>query len=188
MPNVSFIRHYKLTAPFDKKETIEKDQCIRLSKGEVDPSVNLDIVSYISENFQREGFLIYDLILVSPTRRTIESAKYLKQHFSLSTPLEVTKLLGECVWDPALEGTRIQRFIDGSDLSNISDTWARLQILDKYLKSLKSQNVLCITHSFLIQLLYLYYIRSMKDYKTITENDIKNSYHAEYLKGFTYSF
>lgn len=180
---VTFIRHYKLEEPFDKRKTITEEQYLNLSRGKIDPSINKDIQTYLETNKLGK----YDLILYSPTNRTKESSLAIKDYLSENIPLVETPLLRECVWNPLLPGSRIQRFIDGVELTTLAETWERTKQLDKYLKTLEGGKILCVTHSFFMQILYLYYFGNIKSYKDIEYEDIKNSFHDDYLKGFTVS-
>jgi hypothetical protein len=105
--------------------------------------------------------------------------------FTLKTPVLETALLNECTWNPELLGSRAQRFIEGKDLSKLKDTWKRIAELNGYFSSLKFQNILCVTHSFFMQILFLYYSGKFKEWEDVTSEDIKNSFHSDYLRGFS---
>lgn len=183
---VTFIRHYKLAQPLDKKETISPEQYRQLSKGEIDPSINSDIDDFFKINCD---YILElhdsELILTSPSNRTKESAQEIIKRLNKHVDVKETVLLKECVWNPELQGSRVQRFIDNIDLTNLEETWKRIQALEKYIKILPYNNILCVTHSFFMQILYLYFSGRYNSWETIKEEDIKNSFHGDYLKGFT---
>ncbi|NMB91346.1 histidine phosphatase family protein [candidate division WWE3 bacterium] len=188
MKVVTFIRHYRLAYPFDSKENTDHEQYVNLSKGLIDPSINSDVKNYITNELDLDAYKQFDVIISSPSKRTLESANEVKKVFNLNIKIETCELLEECAWNPDLPGERINRFIDGTELSTLKDTWERIKELDKYLKGLSYNNMLCVTHSFFMQILYLYYSGSFKNYKDIKYEDIKSSFHGEYLKGFDVNY
>ena len=181
---VYFIRHYKLEPPFDRKETISTQQRILLGRGEISPGIHSDINEYLKKN-ESIHFNNLDIILSSPTKRTVETANTIKNHYKLSIPIKIENSLKEAIWNPALGPGRIRRFINESGLSRISVIWNRFEILEKELDNMQCKNILCMTHSFLIQNLYLFFHENIKDYRLLKEEDIRNSLIADYLEGFT---
>lgn len=187
MKNITFIRHYKLEPPYDNKDTITHEQYILLSKGEIDPHINTDVSTYIENSISKYDFDKISLILSSPSVRTQESALALNKVLHLEKPIVVTDLLKECVWDPSLEGSRILRFIQGKEMSTLEETWKRIHTLELFLHNQQIDTILCVTHSFFMQILYLYFCQKFNNWSEITETDIKNSFHGDYLKGFRVS-
>jgi len=185
MKRVLFIRHYKLEPPYDKKKTISKEAQILLGRGKIDPRIHPDIGRYLQKNFSRAYFENFDLILSSPSRRSEESARAIRKIFELSLPIRIENNLREAIWDPALGPGRIRRFVEESGLSKISEVWKRFKALEQRLLKSKYRGILCVTHFFLIQNLYLYFVGGKRNYKVIKENDIRNSVLADYLKGFS---
>lgn len=184
MKFVTFIRHYKLAPPLDKKETVTHDDFVTLSKGESDPSIHTDVRDYCLKELDKQKYLSFDYIFSSPTKRTMESAKAIKEVFNLKAQIEINNFLKECIWNPDLPGERINRFINGTELSNLKDTWERIKNLDNFLRNISYDNILCVTHSFFMQIIYLYYFCGFKNHSEIKPDDIKSSFHGRYLEGF----
>lgn len=185
MPQVTFIRHYKLAPPYDHKDHMSEIQRQELALGKVDPDINPDIQTYLSELEQPELFTNIDLVFASPTSRALQTANAMKSHFKLGCEIEAHPELREVPWDPSLGPGRIKRFIESTGTNSISEVWQRFAHLEMLIKSHEVESTLCVTHSFLIQNLYLYFERSIKNHGDVTDADIRDSLLAGYLEGFT---
>lgn len=186
MNQVTFIRHYKLAPPFDSKLTITSKLKNNLAAGLVDPPIHSDYPEFLANNFKPGYLEKFNLILTSPTMRTRQTAEAIKDYYQLPITIEVNHNLREVPWDPDLGPGRIQRFINQKGDNTIAEIWNRFQLLEKELKQIEG-STLCVTHSFLIQNLYLYFKKGIRDFTTIQESDIANSLLANYLEGFEIS-
>jgi hypothetical protein len=184
MPKVKFIRHYKLEAPFDAKETLTEELKRDLALGRLSPSIHPDFDEYLSANFTDADFAEIDLIITSPINRAFQTAQGIAQHFHLNAPIMRNSNLREVVWDPELGPGRVKRFIAESGEYGIANVWQRFAELKQQIIDSRKANILCVTHSFLIQSLYVYFEKGKEDVKQVTEEDIQTSPQADYLKGF----
>ena len=185
MKTVRLIKHYKLEPPFDQKETITPDLYQSLSQGNIDPDIHTDIESYLSKHFSPHEFDDFTIVLSSPSRRTINTANELINNFNLNARLVVNENLQEIRWNPSLGPGRIKRFINDKGPLGIKATWDKYHEMEAELQKYPDENILCVTHSFVIQTSFQYFVEGKRDWQTVTVEDIQSSLLADYLEGFT---
>lgn len=183
--SVTFIRHYKLTPPYDKRETLTSDIYNQLSMGKVNPEINSDIIKYLLSNYSRSDFEEYGIILTSTAKSSRQSAEAITKIFNLDIPIQQTKLLNEAIWDPSKGSGRMVRFISGDGPSSIVKTWKRIDELIELIKSIQKNRVLCITHSFLMKNIYLRLKRGIAQCTDVKAEDLHEAPDYGYLEGFT---
>ncbi|MBD3366382.1 hypothetical protein GF360_03545 [candidate division WWE3 bacterium] len=190
--SVKFIRHYKyLEKPFDDWTEITLEQYNDLASGKIDPTIRKDFNIYLAKNYTKSSFDHYDLFLTSNLRRCIDTGNGIKETFQLKVPIIESKYLEEVFWSPKsminkkafimsqksgkldLYDQRLSQFMSGRAPKDISDTFKQLRSLENLLSERRKTNILCITHSFLLKMISLYFIDHIKDESHVTLEMLK---------------
>lgn len=201
MKNILFLQHYKMKFPFDHWTNMSYGESVRLSRGEASIGINDDVYEYFNLNYTNKDFAQYDAILTSPVLRAKETAQFLKTNVLPLVPILVNKNLTEVTWDLSsflteevyeksrtkgsydIGTQRIDAFINGTALTTLKEVDERIRELRSDLLKLKHENIICITHSFLMKVLYLYFIKGLNG-SSIKSIDFLSEFPIKYLKGF----
>lgn len=174
---VRFIRHYhKLESPYLDGKNISYQAFVELSLGKVDPTINTDFADEAPKIYPKDAFADTELVLTSPLRRTRETADILINVFNINAPIQTSKNLTEMFWNPAsmiseddfvttlaenkldLTEARVGQFINGTAPKTLNDGLSQLRGLEEEFTGCRQQSILCITHSFFLKLLKLYFV------------------------------
>ncbi len=189
MKIIKFIRHYhKLESPYLDGRNISYQAFVELSLGKVDPSINADLADEARKIYAKDAFANTELILTSPLKRTEETATVLKSVFNIDAPIKVNKSLAEMFWNPAsmiseggfltalsenkldLKEARVKHFLDGTAPKTLDDGLNQLRGLEEELTEYQQQKILCVTHSFFLKLLKLYFVDNKRMCEDFTKD------------------
>lgn len=205
MKRIRFIQHYKLEPPYDHWTHLTLQQSARLGRGEVSPHIHKDIDLHLN-SLDVSAFTWVDHIITSPTTRALETARAIKKHFSLSVQIQEDSNIQETNWDIsqfltedqydqakrlekyAVGDRRHEAFIQGKTQVTLEETLSRLNEFKSTLQQITHSNILCVTHSYLMKIIYLYFLNGMEDKSKYTPEMLRNPVRVGYLDGFDYYF
>jgi len=187
--SVRFIRHYyKLESPYLDGKDIPSKCFSDLSLGNADPSIHPDFVKEATRIYSKDAFSNIELILTSPLKRVRETAEVLKAVFDIPGAVHTSQNLTEIFWDPAsimselgvttmadqnkpaVFNMRVKRFLDLSAPKTLIDALVQLNGLRGELTAYPQTHVLCVTHSFFLRLIKLYFVDNKRSGIDFTEN------------------
>lgn len=194
MKKVTFLRHYKMEYPFDWWRNMTLQQYLNLGAGKTDPDINNDIEDYVTEHLNLKEFSSIEKIISSPSKRTINTAKYLNNNLKLDLQIETSDLFREITWKPIKQVTE-EDFEGMKKVGKIEIKTARdlspLELIDQvksifdFLQDQPEDQILVITHSFLIAVINYYSNNKDKISADLTIEQIKKYEVGGYLKGIT---
>lgn len=189
-----FIRHYEyLEPPYDDWIKLNLKQYDDLASGRVDPSIRGDYEQYLIDNYSKSDYDIYELIITSSLKRAINTGRTIKETFGLDLNIINTPFLDEIFWSPLtmiseenfkkaqkeqklnLYESRITQFLDGTAPRTVQDAFIQLEALEKLLLDRKESKVLCITSSFFLKMLGLYFLKGIKNKSAVTKEMLMNA-------------
>lgn len=199
MKKVQFIRHAKLEKQYSDYSKLMFNELCDLATKRIDPNINKKSTSTVLKKELLKKINNIDLILCSQSLRTKQTAKLIKKTFKLQKVIiKPTKNLNEIYFDPKALITKkvvgygfkeIREFLFKGMLNNcgadsVNFTFERIKNLEQELKHYSQKNILCITHSFYMRVLRIYFLEKIRASESINEQMFKNSTDHDYLKGF----
>lgn len=202
MQNITFIRHSQLAPPFNDYSKLSFSQIANLASGRVDPSI-VDDTEFIKSKFDRANFNEVDYILHSPFLRAKQTARIIKSFFKNTIPCKEEKLLTEIYFDPVIitdENLYNQKGISeirksllqevvaktkNKNAEHITNLIARIEQLKKNIELMQHKNILCITHSFFMRVLRLYFVEGYTNPAKISYEKLHETIDHKYVEGFT---
>lgn len=191
---ITFLRHGSLLEPFDDYNTLSLHELSQLARQEVDPSVDS---SKINIGISTKDYLLkkYDVLYVSESQRTFDTATELSKKISLPPKIKLQEL-NEIVFNPSklvtekeyekekLTAIRKRLFRSLADNSNIETgekVLQRMKKLEKILKKSQADVVLIITHGFFMRYLDIFYRQKSQDF---SEDALNQAINYDYALGF----
>lgn len=190
---LTFLRHYKLQVPFDNWRNMSLMEYIDFTEGRSDPSIDSNIQSYLKRTFSRDDLVNYQIIITSNRTRTAQTAESIKDYFHLDIPIVSSSLFDEIPsiilrrptakeWSLMVNSDKLN--IDKRRVLNREEKIKRLENIDYFIQNLAFEDILVISHSYLIgQLNYFYKV--INRIKENFEEEQANKYEiGGYLNGF----
>ena len=200
MKSVIFIRHCRLGDPYSDYNTLSLEQLRDLGTGQADPDIHPDSRRMIAERFTCEELQTFDMILCAPSRRACQTAEMIKHQSQRDLEIRQTDTLKEIFFDlealtceeqfaqnglqeirSALCSGLVQK---ASGAESLEKLLRRTGTLLEILEQLPYANVLCVTHSFFMRVLRLYFLENRTCSQDITVHQLMNALDHTYLDGF----
>ncbi len=201
MKKIRFIRHGQLAPPFTDYAKLTFTQIADLATARISPSVHPDVMRFaVAANSQIE-INAFDAIWCSGAKRSIETAQLLQKLSKNCPPISKKVELAEIFFDPAQMITEESYVEKGLPeirnalfagikrghpaVESLEAVLQRVQRLEKMVQASPAETILCITHSFFMRVLHLYFLEGNRTGESITENTLKNTIDYGYLQGFS---
>jgi phosphohistidine phosphatase SixA len=163
-----------------------------LTEGRANPGIEKDSVEkFLFSEFEYSPD--WEIILTSNKLRTIESAKSIKKYFNLDIPIVSDDLFDEIpskVFNPPKESDWSEMKRNGSahlDKKRVLDTAGtleRIMEIEEYIKNIKAEKILVVSHSYLIGQLNYWFNFIDRDANMFDSEVAKKYEIGGYLKGF----
>lgn len=191
---VTFLRHGSLLPPFNDYNRLSLEVLSALALQETDPSIDPTKASNHAVNTQILAQK-YDQLLVSPSKRTQDTALVLSKYLELPS-YTVTDELREILFNPAMLLTEqeykdgglqtvrqklFEALVDNSNIETGRDVVERVKKLQNFFSE-KDGSILIITHGFLLRFLDIYYRQKSSNFSIEKLTEATN---YDYLTGFT---
>lgn len=199
MKKVKFIRHSKPADPYVDYAKLTFAQICDLATDRFTPNIHSDSLRLILEKFTHNQLKKFDLILCSHSKRTIQTAELIQSIKKRGLGVRKSENLAEIFFDPSILATeeKFSRngFIEirkslfegmkkGVGADSLDKTLKRIECLEREFRRLPNKNILCITHSFYMRVLRLYFRENLKKSQEISVNKLMNTIDHHYLRGF----
>jgi broad specificity phosphatase PhoE len=196
MKTIKFIRHNRLAAPYDDYSRLAFKEICGLATHITDPAIQ-NITS--SDIAQKMADFVPDAILSSDSKRTVQTARIIAEAIGNPTTIAQSKNLREIYFDPsalikdseyasggmpAVRTSLFNAMIDGRGAESITDIMKRIVRLEKELRNTKARQILCVTHSFYMRVLRLYFLSKITHPEDITPDLLLKTIDHDYLEGF----
>lgn len=187
--------------PFDNWVNMTYEQSVGLSKGEFSSGISDDIDKYFNENYSINDFSKFELIITSPVERAAQTAVFLKSKIQDEVEILESNDIREVTWDLSdfipkaryeesksfgkydIGNKRVEAFINSNSPTTLNEVKERINKFEHYLLSREEQNIICVTHSFLMKVIYIHFVLGVNfdDFKV---EDFNYDFPIKYLKGF----
>jgi len=199
MKKVKFIRHSKLAHPYDDYSLLSFSEISGLATEIISPDIHPNSQKMIFEKFDTDKLNSLDLILCSHSNRTEQTARLIRKLANEGLKIRKTDNLSEIFFDPEIltdqeeftkQGLGIIRaslfrgMKDGVGAESLDKVLLRAKKLKSELLSLPYDNILCITHSFYMRVLRLFFLEKLTQSQVISESKLMNTIDHHYLEGF----
>jgi broad specificity phosphatase PhoE len=149
--------------------------------------------------YDKKELKSFDLILCSRSNRTAQTANLILKLTNQNLEIKKTNNLSEIFFNPqiltnqkefkkqGLEIIRTSLFYGmkgGCGAEDLDEVLFRAQKLKNELLRLPHNNILCITHSFYMRVLRLFYLENITKSKEISIEKLTNTIDHNYLEGF----
>lgn len=199
MKKIKFIRHSKPADPFADYTKLSFDQISDLATEKFTPNIHPDTPKLILEKFTAHEIARFNVILCSKSKRSIQTALQIKKLSKKNIKIIQTDNLAEIKFDPAITTTE-NKFIKnglneirtslfkgmkkGIGAESLHHVLERSKALETELRELPYENILCITHSFYMRVLHLFFLENLTQDKDISVPELINTIDHSYLDGF----
>lgn len=199
MKKIKFIRHCKPANPYTDYTKLTFAQICDLATDRFTPDIHPDSLGLILEKFAHSELKKFDLILCSYSRRTIQTAELIQSLSRRRLGIRKSENLAEIFFDPSILTTE-QKFLHngfieirkslfegmkkGLGAEPLDKTLKRAKYLERELKQLFYKNILCVSHSFYMRVLRLYFLEGLKRSQEISVNKLIKTMDHRYLEGF----
>ena len=199
MKKINFIRHGKPANPYTDYTKLTFTQICDLATDRFTPDIHPDSLSMILEKFTYSELKKFDLILCSFSKRTMQTAKLIQSLGKKRLEIRESENLAEIFFDPSVLMTE-KRFLrngfieirkslfegmkKGLGADSLNTTLRRVKSLERELRQLPYKNILCVSHSFYMRALRLYFLENLKKGQEISANKLMNTIDHRYLEGF----
>lgn len=194
MKKITFLRHYKLEFPYDDWKNENYNEYIRFIEGKVNPHIQRETISsFIETELSDFDINQFELIITSNLFRTIETAEALQRYYKSNIEIvhenlftEIpSRIIGEFTTEMFNEMKLIgKQAVKRERVLNTEQKVQRLKEIDKFLNQIDN-NVLVISHGYLIGLLNYYYNIIGQDVSNFDDKVCDNYELGGYIKGFT---
>lgn len=199
MKKIYFVRHSQLTPPFNDYSKLNFNQICDLATHRVTPSIHPDSFKMIAAKFDPKYLKSIDLILCSTSNRTLQTAELISKLSNKPIQIIETDDLSEIFFDPAILTNQKEFDKNGmtairqslfhgmkseGEADSLGKTLLRAQKLKEELLKLPYQNILCISHSFYMRVLRLFFLENLTLDQNITESKLMETTDHPYLEGF----
>jgi len=200
MKKIKFIRHSKPADPYVDYTKLAFSQICDLATDRFSPDIHSDSLKLILEKFTHSEIEKFDLIFCSYSKRTIQTAELIQSLNKKKLAIKKSKNLAEIFFDPSVLTSEeeflkkglveireslfkgMKREIGG--VESLDRTVKRIKHLGGKLIKLPYKNILCITHSFYMRVLRLYFLENLKTSREISIDKLMNTIDYRYLEGF----
>ena len=199
MKKINFIRHSKSANPYTNYAKLTFTQICDLATDSFTPEIHFDTLRMILEKFTHSELKKFDLMLCSPSKRTIQTAKLIQSLGKKGLEIRESENLSEIFFDPSILTTE-KRFLQkgfieirkslfegmkkGLGADSLNKILRRVKSLERELKQLPYKNILCVSHSFYMRVLRLYFLENLKRGQEISVNKLMDTIDHRYLEGF----
>lgn len=199
MKKITFIRHSKLKPPYDDYSLSSFDEISGLATERITPDIHPESQKMLLEKYSKKELESFDLILCSRSNRTEQTARLILKLANKNLKIRKTNNLSEIFFDPKIlssqeefskQGLRVIRtslfrgMKIGVGAENLDEVLFRAQKLKSELLRLPRSNILCITHSFYMRVLRLFFLVKITKSKDISIEKLTNTIDHNYLEGF----
>lgn len=176
-----FIRHASLIPPYNNYELLDYNLLAGLSRRVINPWIdriaNVEKAQMIREQIDPSD----TMILTSEAIRTQESAELI---FWENTPYIVKKELNEIpfdltklctpeefrqTWMKSVRKAFFESIVDGTSLELLASIHQRILGLEEFLRSQNEENIIVITHGWLMRFLYAHFVLRRDIYEISVE-------------------
>lgn len=199
MKKIKFIRHSKLEYPYDAYSLLSFSEISGLATGRITPSIHPESQKILSKKYDRETLESFDVILCSQSNRTKQTARLILKLANKNLEIRKTNNLSEILFDPEIL-TNQEEFVKqglgvirtslfhgmkgGVGAESLDKVLLRVNKLKSELLKLPYDNILCITHSFYMRVLRLFFLDKLTTSCIISELKLMNTIDHNYLEGF----
>lgn len=199
MKKIRFIRHSKLEYPYNDYSRLTFSQIRSLATGKIEPNICPESQKMLLKKFTVKQLRSFDLIFCSHSKRTKQTARLVLKLTGKQIEVKETENLSEIFFDPAALITE-EEFIkyglatirkslfcgmeNGIGAETLKQVLNRAQKLKNELTGLPHSNILCITHSFYMRTLRLFFLEGFTVQSKISETKFMNTLDHNYFEGF----
>lgn len=199
MKKITFIRHAPLEKPYNDYTKLSFEKICALATTQVEPNINMGFGKSIVKQLNHIDVKNIDLILCSQSKRTKQTAKLISKLGEKNLEIEISDNLSEIYFNPAILTSK-EKFIrhgltvirkslfhgmkKGIGAETLDETLKRAQKLREELIKLPYKNILCITHSFYMRILRLFFLENLTNGHQINELKLMDTIDHKYLEGF----
>lgn len=201
MNHVSFIRHAPLEAPFNNYDHASLAQLDDLATNRVTPSIDVGRAR-VEPQVERDLYLGNTaLILCAASVRANQTAEVIADTFAYEGPIVEVAALGEVEFRPSelvaeeeyqQRGMQIIRdrlfevsVQGGSGAESVKSIYERIKTLDTIFKDDNTEQILCVTHGFLMRYLQMYYNNTpVRNHTKVNTNLLAGQINYSNLQGF----
>lgn len=203
MKSVTFVRHCRLSDPYTDYNKLSLNQLRGLGTGRIDPDIHPDSFWEIAEKFTREQLQAFDMIFCAPSTRARKTAELIKRLSERDPEIEESDTLREISFDlvlltseekfareglPEIRAALFRGMIRNEPGAEaLDDLLKRVSTLTEMLEHTQRESILCITHSFYMRMLRLYFLEHLTHCQDFTADKLMNTLDHNYLEGFTLS-
>ena len=199
MKKIKFIRHSKLEHPYDDYSLLSFNEISGLATDKIAPNTHQESQKMLFEKYGKRGPEPFDVILCSHSLRTKQTARLILKLADQNLEIRETKNLSEIFFDPkvltnqeefAKRGLGVIRtslfhgMMSGTGTESLDDVLIRIKELKKELMKLPYNNILCVTHSFYMRVLRLFFLENLTKSCDISESKLSDTIDHHYLEGF----
>lgn len=199
MKKITLIRHSKLEHPYDDYSLLTFSEISGLATDRIMPNIHPESQKMLLEKYDKKELKSFDLILCSQSNRTEQTARLILKLANKNLKIRKTNNLSEIFFDPkmltnheefAKQGLGIIRtslfhgMKDGIGAESLDEVLLRAKRLKSELLRLPHANILCITHSFYMRVLRLFFLEKLTKNRDISESKLMNTIDHHYLEGF----
>ncbi len=199
MKKIKFIRHSRLESPYSDYSQLTFNQVCGLATCKITPNISSESREILLEKFDKQQLRSFKIILCSYSNRTEQTAKLITKVTGKDHKFDKTNNLSEIFFDPAIlineedftkRGfTSIREALfhgmkTGKGAERLNEVLSRIKKLKAELLSLPYDNILCITHSFYMRVLRLYFLENLTESHQISESKLLDTIDHNYLEGF----
>src|SRR3989344_5455880 len=195
MKKIQFIRHSKLAHPYDDYSLLSFGEISGLATDRISPNIHPESQKMLLEEFGKEKLKSLDLILCSHPNRTTQTANLIQKLANKNLGIRKTSNLSEIFFDPEIL-TKQEEFVkqglgvirtslfhgmkNGVGAESLDEVLLRAQKLKSELLKLPYNNILCITHSFYMRVLRLFFLEKLTRSSDISELKLINTIDYHY--------
>lgn len=199
MKHIKFIRHNRLSAPYDDYSRLTFEEICDLATHKIDPPIQRVTQSTIATQLAE---IRPTVILCSDSIRAIQTAAAIAKYIGKQTRVIQSQNLREIYFDPSklltkeeygkagMQAIRSALFIGmttGHGAESVEKIFARIEGLKKDIDNVKDENILCVTHSFYMRVLRLYFLEKITVPEKLTSDLLTRTVDHTYLDGFQFN-
>lgn len=199
MKKITFIRHCLLEPPYNDYSRLTFNRISGLAIDRISPNIHPESQKLLLEKFDYKKLKSFDLILCSHSKRTKQTAELFRKFANKNQEIRVLPELSEISFNPKALTTQ-KEFIkqglgvirtslfhgmkNGQGAESLDAVLLRAQKLKDELLELPFNNILCVTHSFYMRVLRLFFLEKLTKSCDISELKLINTTDHHYLEGF----
>lgn len=199
MKKIKFIRHSKLEHPYDDYSLLTFSEICGLATGVITPNIHPESHKMILQKNNIKQLKSYDFILCSKSKRTEQTAKFILKLRNKPLKFKKSDNLSEIFFDPAIFTSEDEFIKHGLSVirkslfhgmkskigaESLDEVLTRAQRLKDELIKLPYDNILCVTHSFYMRVLRIFFLDNLTNSHDISELKLMNTIDHNYLEGF----